>query len=89
MNRTALGVILGVSLMTLTACETMTGKTTAQTTDDATLTTSVKGKLSDEKLPNFSRINVDTERRIVTLNGVVGSVGEKSRAGELARRVSG
>ena len=89
MNRTALSVILGASLMTLAACETMSGKTTAQTTDDATLTASVQGKLSDEKLPNFSRINVDTQRRIVTLNGVVGSVGEKSRAEDLARRVSG
>lgn len=89
MNRTALSVILGASLMTLAACETMSGKTTAQTTDDATLTASVQGNLSDEKLPNFSRININTERRIVTLTGVVGSVGEKSRAEELARRVSG
>ena len=89
MNGTAVSVILGVSLMTLTACETLTGKTTAQITDDATLTASVQGKLSDEKLPNFSRINVDTERRIVTLNGVVGSVREKSQAEEIARRVSG
>ena len=89
MNRTALSVIFGASLMTLAACETMSGKTTAQTTDDATLTASVQGNLSDEKLPSFSRININTERRIVTLTGVVGSVGEKSRAEELARRVSG
>jgi hyperosmotically inducible protein len=89
MYRTILVGILGLSLMSLTACESMTGKTTGQTIDDATLTASVQGKLTADKLSNFSRIDVDTDRGVVTLNGVVRSVEEKSRAEELARQVAG
>jgi hyperosmotically inducible protein len=89
MYRTVLVGLLGVSLMILTACESMTGKTTGQTIDDATMTASVQGKLTADKLSNFSRINVDTDRGIVTLNGVVRSAEEQSRAEEFARQVDG
>lgn len=89
MYRTVLVGILGVSLMILTACESLTGKTTGQTIDDATVTASVQGKLTADKLSNFARINVDTDRGIVTLNGVVRSAEEQSRAEELARQVDG
>jgi hyperosmotically inducible periplasmic protein len=89
MYRTVLIGILGVSLMTLTACESMTGRTTGQTIDDATITASVQGKLTADKASNFSRIDVDTNRSVVTLNGVVRTVEEKSRAEDLARQVTG
>ena len=89
MYRTLIVGILGVSLMILTACQSMTGKTTGQTIDDATLTASVQAKLTGDKLSNFSRINVDTDRSVVSLNGVVRTVEEKSRAEELARQVDG
>ena len=89
MYRPVLVGILGLSLMSLTACESMTGKTTGQTIDDATVTASVQGKLTADKLSNFSRIDVDTDRSVVTLNGVVRSVEERSRAEDLARHVSG
>jgi len=89
MYRTLIVGILGVSLMILTACQSMTGKTTGQTIDDATVTASVQAKLTGDKLSNFSRINVDTDRSVVSLNGVVRSVEEKSRAEELARQVAG
>ncbi len=89
MYRTLIVGILGVSLMILTACESMTGKTTGQTIDDATVTASVQAKLTGDKLSNFSRINVDTDRSVVSLNGVVRTVEEKSRAEELARQVAG
>ena len=89
MNRTIMVGILGVSLLILTACQATTGKTTSQTIDDARLTASVQGKLTADKLSNFSRINVDTDRSVVTLNGVVRTVEEKSRAEDLARQVTG
>lgn len=89
MYRTVLVGILGVSLMSLTACESMTGKTTGQTIDDATITASVQGKLTADKASNFSRIDVDTNRSVVTLNGVVRTEEEKSRADDLARQVTG
>ena len=89
MNRTIMVGFLGASLLILTACQAMTGKTTGQTIDDVRLTSSVQGKLTADKLSNFSRINVDTDRSVVTLNGVVRTVEEKSRAEELARQVAG
>ena len=89
MYRPVMVGILGVSLTIMTACESMTGKTTGQTIDDATMTASVQGKLTADKLSNFARINVDTDRGVVSLNGVVRSVKEKSRAEDLARKVAG
>ncbi|HKP00041.1 MAG TPA: BON domain-containing protein [Nitrospiraceae bacterium] len=89
MNRMAMPGILAISLMLLTACESINGKTAGQTLDDATATASVQGKLTADKLSNFSRINVDTERGVVTLNGVVRSEADKMRAEELARQVVG
>jgi len=89
MNRLVMVGILGISLMFLTACESMTGKTAGQTIDDATVTASVQAKLTSDKASNFSRIDVDTNRGVVTLNGVVKTVEEKSRAEYLARKVEG
>lgn len=81
--------VLGISLMVLPGCQSMTGKTAGQTVDDASITAAVQGKLTADKLSNFSRIDVDTERGAVTLNGVVRSTDEKMRAADLARQVAG
>jgi len=89
MKHAAIMGLFGVSLMFLTACESINGKTTGQTIDDATATASVQGKLTADKLSNFSRINVDTDRGVVSLNGVVRSVADKMRAEEIAREVAG
>ncbi len=89
MYRTVIVGLLGVGLMFLTACQSMTGKTAGQTIDDASVTASVQGKLTADKLSNFSRINVDTDRGIVTLNGVVRSAEEQTRVEDLARQVDG
>src|SRR6185295_14078232 len=89
MNRLFTGSILGLTVIVLTACESMTGKTAGQNIDDAALTASVQAKLTKDKLSNFSRINVDTDRNVVSLNGVVQTVEEKSRAEDLAREVAG
>jgi hyperosmotically inducible periplasmic protein len=75
--------------MVLPACQSMTGKTAGQNIDDATLTASVQAKLTGDKLSNFSRINVDTDRGVVSLNGVVRTEEEKVRAEELAQQVNG
>ncbi|NWF74910.1 MAG: BON domain-containing protein [Nitrospirae bacterium] len=89
MYRTILVGLLGVGLMFLTACQSMTGKTAGQSIDDASVTASVQGKLTADRLSNFSRINVDTDRGVVSLNGVVRSAEEQTRADELARQVEG
>lgn len=89
MYRTVMVGVLGVSLMIVTGCQSMTGKTAGHTMNDATITASVQGKLAGDKLSNLSRINVDTDRSVVTLTGVVRLVEEKSRAEDLARQASG
>ena len=89
MNHFSIGSILGLTLMVLTACESMTGKTAGQNLDDITLTASIQAKLMEDKLSNFSRINVDTDRSVVSLNGVVRTAEDKSRAEKLARQVEG
>lgn len=82
-------VLVGILGIFLTACQSMTGKTAGQNVDDATMTTSVQGKLTSDKASNFTRIDVDTERGVVTLTGVVRTAEEKSRAEVLARKVDG
>ena len=89
MNRLFTGSILGLTIIVFTACESMTGKTAGQSVDDATVTASVQAKLTRDKLLNFSRINVDTDQNVVSLNGVVQTMEEKSRAEDLARQVAG
>ncbi len=89
MKRLVMFGLFGLSLMVLTGCESMAGKTTGQTSDDAAITASVQGKLTGDKLSNFAHINVDTDRGTVTLKGTVRSVEEKTRAEELARQVAG
>lgn len=82
-------VFFAFALMTLAACQSTTGKTAGQTIDDASITTAVQAKLSQDRLSNFSRVDVDTERGVVTLNGVVKSAEQKMRVAELARGVAG
>lgn len=89
MHHKVMASTLGLCLMLITGCESMTGKTTGQTIDDASITASVQKKLTSDKLSNFVRINVDTDQSVVTLKGTVRSVEEKSRAEDLARQVNG
>jgi osmotically-inducible protein OsmY len=70
-------------------CRSMTGQTAGQFVDDSTITTSVKAKLVEDKAANFTRIDVDTTNRVVSLNGVVESSEQKTRAEQLAMEVSG
>jgi len=80
----ALGLFLSI-----TGCTSMTGQTAGQYIDDSTITTSVKAKLVADKVANFTRIDVDTTNREVSLNGVVESPEQKMRAEQLAMEVSG
>ncbi|HKQ33670.1 MAG TPA: BON domain-containing protein [Nitrospiraceae bacterium] len=89
MYRTILVTVLCVGCLSLTACQSMTGKTAGETMDDAAINSRVQGKLTGDKLSNFSRIDADTDRGIVTLSGVVLTAEEKTRATELTRQVSG
>ena len=76
-------------LLSAAGCASMTGQTAGQYVDDSTITTSVKAKLVADKAANFTRIDVDTTNRVVSLNGIVDSSEQKSRAEQLAMEVSG
>ncbi len=78
-----------VLVLALAGCQTMTGKTAGETVDDASITAAVKTKLAAEKAATLTRIDVDTNRGTVYLNGTVDSAEMKTRAGELARQVRG
>lgn len=78
-------------LITLLAgCSYLTGKTAGQNLDDATITASVKTKLAtDQSASTLTRIDVDTNKGTVTLNGVVDDAATKKRVAELAKQVGG
>ena len=70
-------------------CTSMTGETAGQYVDDSTITASVKAKLVGDKAANFTRIDVDTTNRVVSLTGIVESPEQKTHAERLAMQVSG
>jgi osmotically-inducible protein OsmY len=81
---------LAIALLLSTAgCTAMTGETAGQNIDDSTITASVKTKLAADKIGSLTRIDVDTSRQVVSLNGVVESPDQKARAEQLASQVSG
>lgn len=70
-------------------CQSTTGKTPGQTMSDASISTAVQTKLTSDRMSNFARVAVETERGVVHLNGIVPSSEQKARAEELARQVNG
>ena len=73
-----------VLLGALSGCQSTTGKTVGQTMSDASITTAVQTKLTRDRLSNFPRIDVDTERGIVNLTGIVETVAQRAQAERLA-----
>jgi hyperosmotically inducible periplasmic protein len=76
-------------LVALTGCETTSGKTAGQTMSDTSISTAVQTKLTSDRLSNFSRVDVDTERGVVNLSGVVETAEQRAQAERLARQVDG
>lgn len=73
----------------LVACQATTGKSASQNVSDMSITAAVQGKLTADKISNFTRVDVDTERGTVLLSGVVQTSDQKARAEELAKQVNG
>ena len=78
-----------VLLGALSGCQSTTGKTAGQTMSDASITTAVQTKLTRDRLSNFPRIDVDTERGVVNLSGVVETEAQRAQAERLAHQVEG
>lgn len=81
--------VVAVILSLLSGCRAMTGKTTGQTVDDASITASVKSKLVADKAANLTRVDVDTNNGTVYLNGTVETPEQKTRAEQIAWQAGG
>jgi hyperosmotically inducible periplasmic protein len=74
----------------ISGCTALTGKSTGTNVDDAGITASVKTNLASERgMQTLTAIDVDTNRGIVSLNGIVESSAAKQRAVDIARQTSG
>ena len=82
-------VLFCIFLGALSGCQSTTGKTASKTIDDAAITTAVETELTSDRLSNFPRIDVDTERGVVSLGGVVWTEDQRVRAERLAHQVKG
>jgi osmotically-inducible protein OsmY len=82
-------VLLCSVLSVLTGCQALTGRTLGENIDDTNITATVQTQLTAEKASNFLRVDVDTNNRVVYLNGTVPSAEQKARAEQIARRVGG
>lgn len=89
MLKSVIRLVLSLSILALVACQSTTGKTAGETMSDSAITAAVQSKLTSDRVSNFTRVDVDTERGIVNLSGVVQSADQKARAAELARQVNG
>jgi hyperosmotically inducible periplasmic protein len=69
--------------------QSVTGRSAAANVDDAGITASVKTKIVADKAANLTRIDVDTIRGTVYLNGLVDSAQQRTRAERLAKQISG
>jgi len=79
-----------VVLVVISGCSGGTGEALRQNIDDTNITAAVKTKLAAaDKASTLTRINVDTVRGIVSLNGVVATEQERARAEQLAAQVGG
>ena len=87
LRQTLTSLVVIVALMS--GCQAMTGSTAGQNVDDSTITASVKTKLATEKLSTLTRVEVDTVRAVVSLNGMVESAETRSRVEALVRQVDG
>lgn len=89
MEKLLKGFAILLVALSLSGCYAMTGKSAGQNIDDASITASVKSQLVADKASNLIRVDVDTNRGVVYLNGTVDTPAQKTRAEDLARRVRG
>ena len=83
-----IAAILLLSWM-LGGCQAITGRTVGQNIDDSNTTAAVKTQLARDKASSLTRIDVDTNSGVVSLNGTVETAEERARAAEIARGVGG
>lgn len=76
--------------VSLAACSTSPKReSTGQYIDSAAITTKVKAAIFDEPSLKSTQVSVTTVQDVVQLSGFVDTASNKSKAGELARKVDG
>ena len=78
-----------LAILIFTGACARSGKTAGQTIDDAKITTTVKAKLTADKPSNLTRVSVETNNGVVSLNGSVDTPEQKARAAQLAAGANG
>ena len=73
----------------LVGCQAVTGRTAGQNIDDSNTTAAVKTQLARDKVSSLTRIDVDTNAGVVSLNGPVESAEQRARAEQIAKGVGG
>lgn len=78
------------ALPVLNAADALPGRVgpVQEVTDDASVSSQVRGELARDKVLAAASIRVDTTKGVVRLAGDVPSKSDAERAGEIARRVS-
>jgi hyperosmotically inducible protein len=83
-------IVAAVAVVSMAACSaTRTTRSTGETVDDATVTAKVKTALARDPATSAYRIEVESYRGEVQLNGFVESADMKSSATRVAKSVSG
>jgi osmotically-inducible protein OsmY len=88
LNRT-LAILFSVAAIGLACCSTPQGKAVGVFFDDASTTARVKKAIFDEPSLKVTDVSVTTENGVVELSGSVKTARERTRAGDVARRVEG
>ena len=85
------GKIAAVLLLSglLGGCQAVTGRTAGQNIDDSNTTAAVKTQLARDKVSSLTRIDVDTNAGVVSLNGTVESAEQRAQAEQIAKGVGG
>jgi hyperosmotically inducible periplasmic protein len=89
MVRFAVTWLIVVIFTSLTACQSMNGKTAGRKIDDGTIAAQIKSQLAADTGVSVTRLDVDTNNATVYLNGTVATPDLKMRAEQVARQVEG
>jgi hyperosmotically inducible protein len=85
--RSLMGIML--SALLVASCQATTGKTAGRNVDDGAITARVNAAFVTDKPSYLTRIDVDTNNGVVSLNGIVDTAEQRARAEQLASRVDG
>ena len=80
---------IAVVMVLLVGCQSMTGQTSGDYVDDASVTAAVKTKLANQQPSTLSRVEVETVKGVFHLMGVAKTEGDKAEAGRLTTQVRG